>query len=409
VEWFWLCDAHAGGAMSRFIRKLQFNNYIPLITYYDKRPVPELMQMVPLRLDMGLRLDQSRQDALRQRIEATICPHCGSEIQKVFEDEHKSFATDVYINVYACNSCGYWLLKNDNSLFPTRFATPFVKSFCPQRHVAALSTLAQEIKENPGKAYTLDTTQFEITVGTILKDYMNCEVMHVGKTGDGGIDLIVIASDDPVMVQVKRRTRGSKSEGVEVVKELFASMFAASANKGMLVTTAQKFTKGAKNWVHLPALKDRNYQIDLVNIDRLLDMIRANSNGENPVWKSAMEDVSDFPIKTIIEHHRKGDTFQSKKIAGFLMIEKTAKNGDSAKYLFAAEHRDRCWRIPAETWSEDAFNLENLDPVSMDNNLDLIKSSGFLELLRDIPAPLIDELVAEWLVADGESVVQWDF
>jgi hypothetical protein len=40
---------------------------------------------------------------------------------------------------------------------------------------------------------------------SVFKDYFDCEVIHCGRSHDGGIDLILISADEPTVIQVKPR------------------------------------------------------------------------------------------------------------------------------------------------------------------------------------------------------------
>ena len=50
------------------------------------------------------------------------------------------------------------------------------------------------------------------------------EARLVGKTNDGGVDLILLESDAPILVQVKRRKRAEKTEGVVVIRDAQSAM-----------------------------------------------------------------------------------------------------------------------------------------------------------------------------------------
>lgn len=51
----------------------------------------------------------------------------------------------------------------------------------------------------------------EELVASVFRDFYECEVEVVGKSNDGGVDVIVIDSDNPIMVQVKRRRNSIKA------------------------------------------------------------------------------------------------------------------------------------------------------------------------------------------------------
>jgi hypothetical protein len=63
-------------------------------------------------------------------------------------------------------------------------------------------------------------------------------------TGDGGIDIFMIKDDVTWLVQVKRRTN-SKPESVETVRLLNGALLREGRFSGMVVTSAESFTKNA--------------------------------------------------------------------------------------------------------------------------------------------------------------------
>jgi len=71
-------------------------------------------------------------------------------------------------------------------------------------------------------------------VGSVLSDFLDCEVRHVGQPGDDGTDLNCFDRGQPLLIQIKRRGNPNKTEGIDVVKLIFASAFASGANSGMV-------------------------------------------------------------------------------------------------------------------------------------------------------------------------------
>jgi hypothetical protein len=134
----------------------------------------------------------------------------------------------------------------------------------------------------------MDPHLFERFVGSILSDFFQCEVRWVGRSGDDGIDLLAIISDQPTMVQVKRRATSAASEGVDVVKLIFASSFGKRARRGMVVTTAKRFSRAAQKWATSEALRDANFQMQLIDFHSLASMVEAVANSQElEPWQQA--------------------------------------------------------------------------------------------------------------------------
>lgn len=173
-----------------------------------------------------------------------------------------------------------------NSLGIHTRAIPFAKDVSPRGDVASLAYLSKSVIENRDVIYSMDATKFEIFVGSVLKEYHDCEVRHVGQSRDHGVDLIAIIKDEPVLIQVKRRTRPAVTEGVETVKLLLATMFDERASSGILVTSASHFSKDARDWASSSRMRDSQYQMELVDVGDLLDIMKAIRHSTTAPWEA---------------------------------------------------------------------------------------------------------------------------
>jgi restriction system protein len=79
----------------------------------------------------------------------------------------------------------------------------------------------------------------------VLKDFMDCDVIHTGRTNDGGIDLLLLDGDAPYVVQVKRWEQRSRGEAVGAIREFLGATLIAGHNRGIYVTTAPHYTPAA--------------------------------------------------------------------------------------------------------------------------------------------------------------------
>jgi hypothetical protein len=245
----------------------------------------------------------------------------------------------------------------------------------------------------------LEPAKFEVLVGGILADFFDCDVKHVGRTGDGGIDLIVLDADPPLLVQVKRRTRSDATEGLEVVKHLFASLYTAGQRRGMVVTSAQRFTRGAESWARSPALRDNGYELDLVDVSRLLDITRATHSHERPGWLT----VLDFWKKTSATPGREqGVPGSALKLTTQLRGEHllvTDKDSPSSSYVFVRADRDCCSLVEHQQGAAgDVRPTDHTTPVRVSS----ITGFAFAELMASWPRSIIDALFAYWAGPDDE-------
>src|SRR5258708_7157087 len=104
--------------------------------------------------------------------------------------------------------------------------------------------LAVAIRRNDNIWHTIDPHKFERFVGSVFKaNFRDCDVVHVGRSDDGGVDLIFIDSQkDQWLIKVKRRERSTSSEGFSTIRNLLGALFLNDCLRGILVSTADHFT-----------------------------------------------------------------------------------------------------------------------------------------------------------------------
>jgi hypothetical protein len=233
-----------------------------------------------------LRLDPSRQAAIRDRSKAPACPCCStalSEQERIGAQEDEDAGTRTLYE--SCPACGFWRFRLADNVSEGYYTVPSIREFIAKDETPALTYLAAEAKANPAMLYGLEPYTFERFVGSVLREFFACDVHHVGRAGDDGVDLLAVVKDEPILIQVKRRASPNAVEGVDVVKLLFASAFGRRARRGAVITTATRFSKHAQRWKTLPALTEIGFQLDLVDFNSLMSMVNAVApSGECPPW-----------------------------------------------------------------------------------------------------------------------------
>ena len=123
-------------------------------------------------------------------------------------------------------------------------------------------------------------------MGDCLRDkYDSCEVVHVGGTADRGIDLILVRLDEgPRLVQVKRRTDLTSAEGVQVVRELNGVLFRDNIGKGMVITTASRFTKPALDETSIWAPTGQTYDMELLPYSDVVELFDVKPRHPHQPW-----------------------------------------------------------------------------------------------------------------------------
>lgn len=82
----------------------------------------------------------------------------------------------------------------------------------------------------------------EKLVASIFRKHFLCEMKEVGKSHDGGIDLIMIESENPTIIQVKGRKTSSRTESVKEIRDLLGATLPPGSSNCIFVTTADHFS-----------------------------------------------------------------------------------------------------------------------------------------------------------------------
>lgn len=110
--------------------------------------------------------------------------------------------------------------------------------------------------------------RFEEIVGELFLKY-GYDVEHIGKTGDGGVDLIAIENRNIVNTKLLIQCKRYRNKvGVAPVRELYGVKEDLGASKAVLVTTSE-FTKGAKGFA------EKNcWEMELIDYKKLLKLFK---------------------------------------------------------------------------------------------------------------------------------------
>jgi restriction endonuclease Mrr len=113
---------------------------------------------------------------------------------------------------------------------------------------------------------------------SLLAEVLECEVRHVGDTGDGGVDGYIVAGENiKSIVQVKWHRSTHKAERVGVVGEIAGTLLARGVPNGLLVTTSERLSPDAQR--EIDAVNRRvvtsigRINVDAATYSDLLDML----------------------------------------------------------------------------------------------------------------------------------------
>jgi hypothetical protein len=201
----------------------------------------------------GVVIDDAREDVILDWVydvfEGTItCPFCASSFRRVtYDDGEKEVAM-----VRVCENCAHWQCYRDSDEGRTWYGQrlPYHAGLSKLRDFdvclpdGCVDEIVQHLRRAPALFHRLAPKEVECLVAAVFKaNYAASEVIHVGKPGDGGVDVVFVDSGKTQwLIQVKARQRDGLTEGVGLVRSLLGTMVLQDAVNGILVSTADHFT-----------------------------------------------------------------------------------------------------------------------------------------------------------------------
>ena len=229
------------------------------------------------------------------------CKYCGTEMDRPIDSRKLlSYPNDGHIaHVLSCPKCGWWHYFRWYSGYcgdgewgvreEWRFGV--LRKFDTDSIQTPLNALRIALNDRPTMLHEIHPKKMEQLVGSVFRDYLDCEVVHVGKTSDGGIDLILIDGSEQQVIQVKRRSNPKSNEGVGVLREFIGAMVLDERRKGVFVTTAGGYTRGANKAARRAQTLGVVVQLDLIDVHRFVKMLRATHAKTELPWQIALKDT----------------------------------------------------------------------------------------------------------------------
>ncbi len=225
-----------------------------------------------------------------------FCPYCKIQCQYTEYEKENLY----YWHLYRCD-CGWWdLIHFDQDPYDPYLQYTYhtfehqirgiLKSWAIEDKDLPLHVLNNYIKSKPELLLHIHHTKMEEHVQDVLKEHYSCEVKHVGKSGDGGIDLYVINKDGPIAIQVKRRRSLEKTEPVETVRSLIGAIQLSDITfkDATIVTTAHRFTKPAIKSAKISIEKGLVNNFNLIDFNSFVSMLGLAQGKTPEPWKKFM-------------------------------------------------------------------------------------------------------------------------
>jgi ribosomal protein L37AE/L43A len=217
-----------------------------------------------------------------------LCPFCQSQAPIV----HEASRYSTYTTVWECDRCGWWEHEEEyregaaigHPAFTGVNHQAFLRSFKPSAKDVPMKALLRTIDTQPNIVHEVHPGRFEEVVQHVFGSYFSCEVIHCGRSHDGGIDLVMIDSDAPTLIQVKRRGARNAVECVSSIRELLGSMLVARSRKGVFVSTADHFSPDAEKTVAKILAEGTVTRFELITRSGFLERLKVARAKERPVW-----------------------------------------------------------------------------------------------------------------------------
>lgn len=225
------------------------------------------------------------------------CPYCGNELKQEYYvsryDRGLSGKQELiqWETIYYCENDGWWQHKinEESTANPKAWYSVIhegiLTEYPEDSSKVPIEVLNDYIYKNPEKITNIHDKKMEELVGSVFGSFYNCEVKIVGKSSDGGVDVILVDGDNPTMVQVKRRKSINKTESVSYVRELLGATLLQKSRSCIFVTTANKFSKEAEKTASLAIDLGLVKRYDLINYDRFINMLKSKPKKIQQTWE----------------------------------------------------------------------------------------------------------------------------
>lgn len=248
------------------------------------------------------------------------CPFCKKQMKRIHDSSRQHLDREVgsfkeTVTFYYCTECGYWTIKNSSNR--VRYIDDEISKYTQSESVrrailnkfeigsnlVPLDILKSEINKRPEIMYEIAWRKMEDLVQQVFKDFFSCDVKHCGKSHDGGVDLLILDYDNPIIVQVKRHKNPNYTEPVDVVRELLGTMLIKGSTRGIFVTTAKKFSPDSEKVRNEVLEKKRVDYFELIDFDRFCAILNLTKDNLQKPWNIFCPDLDNRYLEREINIH----------------------------------------------------------------------------------------------------------
>lgn len=182
------------------------------------------------------------------------CPYCQAPlVQKSWGREIWDDPLIDWIDYYkgTCEKCGWWKIFEEGEAFSANHSYVTRVLTCGILRAFDVDTLGlsciDDIFSSLDEMFCMHPRDFEVFIAGTLAELFGCKAIHTGKSHDGGIDIILLGTSvGEIPVQVKRRTKPTRTESVALVREFRGAMLLNGYSEGIIVSNADHFSREAE-------------------------------------------------------------------------------------------------------------------------------------------------------------------
>ena len=252
-------------------------------------------------IDRELEYTQGDTNLFFQNAEKDTCPFCKISIEVIHKDSQSIYPEwcdggryDAQDIVKQCKQCGWWKLvchKETTGMVDGK-SIEITNSVLKKYDLSDKKIPIEILQKHLGKTYEdvihINDKSMEKLVQSVFSEHYNCEVEHIGKSHDGGIDLLLINSDTPTVVQVKRRKKLAYTESVAGIREFIGATILKQSRNCIYVSTCEKFSqpskKSAKKSIEVGAIDS----YELYDFKRFQDILKLTSIVKEQPWEKCL-------------------------------------------------------------------------------------------------------------------------